>query len=169
VTDKVKGYSRTQVTLHWIVVVLVAFQFVAHDGIEDAWRSLVRGQSGADADTAPLAYMHIAAGSLILVLALARIYLRFTRGTPPPPPNEPRLMHITAEAVHGSIYVLLLLLPISGLVAWLFVVEAGGDAHELMQNLLLLAIALHIGGALFQHFVRRSDVLMRMLSPEQSP
>ncbi len=71
----VTGYSPTQVALHWIVVVLVAFQFLAHAGIEDAWR-LLMGDEVADADTTILAYLHIAAGSLMLLLALARIYLR---------------------------------------------------------------------------------------------
>jgi cytochrome b561 len=165
--DKVKGYSPTQVALHWIVVVLVTFQFVAHDGIEDAWRAVVRdGQPAGDAN--PVAYLHIGAGSLILVLALVRIYLRLTRGAPSPPADEPRILQIIAEAVHGLIYLLLLLLPVTGLVAWLLVVEAAGEIHEWLQSFLLLAIALHVGGALFQHFVRRSDVLMRMFKPERS-
>jgi hypothetical protein len=38
--------------------------------------------------------------------------------------------------------------------------------HELLQNVLLVMIALHIAGALFQHFVLRSQVLMRMFRPE---
>lgn len=163
--NKVTGYSRSQVTLHWIVVVLVAFQFVAHDRIEDAWRAVVRGeQSGAD----PVAYLHIAAGTLILLLVLARIFLRLTRGAPSPPADEPRILQIAAEVVHGSIYLLLLLLPATGLIAWFFVVDASAEIHEWLQSLLLLAIALHVGGALFQHFVRRSDVLMRMFKPERS-
>ncbi len=165
--DKVNGYSPTQVTLHWIVVVLVTFQFVAHDGIEDAWRAIVRdGQPAGEAD--PVAYLHIAAGTLILLLALARISLRLPRGAPSPPADEPRMLQITAEAVHGSIYLLLLLLPVTGLAAWFLVVEAAGEIHEWLQTFLLLAIALHVGGALFQHFIRRSDVLMRMFKPERS-
>lgn len=83
-----------------------------------------------------------------------------------PPPDEPRLLQIAAEAVHGLIYLLLFLLPISGSVAWFLGVEAAGDAHGLFKNLLLGAIVLHITGALFQHFIRRSDVLMRMFKPE---
>ena len=166
--DNVTGYSPMQVALHWIVVVLVVFQFLAHDGIETSWRAFVRGDDAADADATILAYLHIAAGLLIFLLALVRIYLRITRGAPPPPVDEPRLLQITAEAVHGAIYLLLFLLPVSGLVAWFLGVEAAGDVHELLKNLLLGAIVLHIAGALFQHFVRRSDVLMRMFKPERA-
>jgi cytochrome b561 len=155
-----------QIALHWIVAVLVAFQFLAHDGIETSWRKIVRDEPPPASDLV-LTYLHIAAGLLVLLLALTRIYLRVTRGAPAPPADEPRLLQIMAETVHWGIYVLLLLLPVTGGVAWFFVVEAAGDIHEWLKNLLLIAIALHVSGALFQHFIRRSDVLMRMFQPER--
>ena len=83
------------------------------------------------------------------------------------PRDEPLLLRWSGEAVHVSIYILLLLLPVTGSVAWFLGVELAGDAHELLQNLLLAAIALHVAGALFQHFVFRSEVLMRMLLPQR--
>lgn len=165
----VTGYSPMQVGLHWTVAILVAFQFFAHDGIETAWRAFTRGEEMPEENISVLAGLHIAAGVLILMLALARIYLRITRGVPPPPADEPRLLQIAAEAVHGVIYLLLILLPISGAVAWFAGVKPAGSVHALLTNLLLGAIVLHIAGALFQHFVRRSSVLMRMFKPEQAP
>lgn len=165
--ERVHGYSPTQIALHWIVVGLVAFQYLAHAGMETAWRAFLRGDP-PPADAVVLTYMHIAAGMLVLLLALARIYLRIVRGAPPPPADEPRLLKIVAEAVHGSIYVLLLVLPISGALAWFLGIRLAGAAHALLQNLLLAAIVVHIAGGLFQHFVRRSDVLMRMFRPEPS-
>jgi cytochrome b561 len=162
---KPTGYSPVQVALHWIVVVLVAFQFLAHEGIEESWRAFLRSEM-PPAGAWVLAYLHVAAGISVLLLALIRIYLRLTRGAPAPPADEPRLLQLTAEAVHGSIYLLLLVLPLSGAVAWFLGVEIAGDVHELLQNVLLGMIALHIAGALFQHFVLRSQVLMRMLRPE---
>lgn len=160
----VTGYSPMQVGLHWIVAILVAFQFFAHDGIEAAWRAFTRGEEMANMTV--LAALHIAAGILILLLALARIYLRITRGVPPPPADEPRLLQIAAEAVHGIIYLLLILLPLSGAVAWFAGMEPAGSAHALLTKILLGAVLLHIAGALFQHFIRRSTVLMRMFRPE---
>jgi cytochrome b561 len=164
---KITGYSRPQVALHWIVVVLVAFQFLAHDGMEASWRAFLNDEP-PPAGRVVLTYMHIAAGSLVLLLALARIYLRVTRGAPAPPADEPRLLQIVAEAVHGLIYLLLLALPITGAIAWFIGLETAGIVHEKLQTILLVAIALHIAGALFQHFVRRSTVLMRMFRPEHS-
>lgn len=156
-----------QVALHWIVVILVAFQFLAHDAIEQSWRAWIRNHTSS-ADTAVLTYMHIGAGLLVLILALTRIYLRITRGAPPPPADEPRLLQWSGEAVHGLIYLLLILLPVTGAVAWFLGIELAGAAHEVLQNVLLAAIALHVAGALFQHFVRRSQVLMRMFRPDRS-
>lgn len=163
--SKVTGYSTAQMALHWIVVLLVAFQFLAHDGIEDVWRAFVLNEP-PPAGNSVLAYMHIFAGIAVLLLALIRIYLRLTRGAPAPPEDEPRLLQLTAEAVHWSIYLLLLLLPLSGGVAWFLGVARAGDLHELLQKFLLAAIALHVAGALFQHFILRSQVLMRMLRPQ---
>jgi cytochrome b561 len=159
------GYSSAQIGLHWAVVVLVAFQFLAHAGIEASWIAFMRGET-TPPDAMLLAYLHVAAGTLVLILAMIRIYLRRSRGTPPPVADDPRLLHLLAEAVHGAIYVLLFLLPITGAIAWFFGVSAAAGAHDLLQKVLLGAIALHISGALFQHFVRRSDVVMRMLRPD---
>ena len=160
------GYSTAQISLHWTIVVLVAFQFLAHEGIEDAWRAFKRAETPPE--NAALTYLHIAVGLLVLLLMFARIYLRIRRGAPPPPTDEPRLLQLLASAVHGFLYVLLVLLPLSGAVAWFLGAEQAGEAHELLKNLLLGAIVLHVGGALFQHFARRSDVLMRMFRPERS-
>lgn len=161
----VTGYSSLQIGLHWAVVVLVSFQYVAHRGIEAAWNALRRDQVPA-ADAAALTNLHIGTGILVLLLATARISLRLTRGAPPPPADEPWLLQLLSEVVHVAIYALLILLPLSGLVAWFLAVPAASSIHGLLTNALLLAIVLHVAGALFQHFIRRSDVLMRMLRPE---
>lgn len=161
----VTGYSSLQIGLHWAVVVLVAFQYVAHSGMEAAWNALRRDEVPA-AETVALTNLHIGAGILVLMLAAVRIGLRLTRGAPPPPADEPRLLQLLSEVVHVAIYALLILLPLSGLVAWFLAVPAAGYIHGLLTNALLAAIVLHVAGALFQHFIRRSDVLMRMLRPE---
>lgn len=161
----VTGYSSAQVALHWMVVVLVAFQFLAHDGMVSMWRAVLDGQQPPP-DAAVLAYLHIAAGILVLLLVLARIYLRVTRGAPLPPADEPWLLKIFAEVVHYLIYVLLLMLPLTGVIAWFFTWVPAGIAHGWLKNILLGAITLHIAGGVFQHFIRRSDVLMRMFKPQ---
>jgi len=165
-SENVSGYSRLQVGLHWAVAILVAFQFLAHNAIEAAWNNGSNDVSPSE-NTAVLVYMHVAGGLLILALALCRIYLRITRGAPEPPRDEPRIMKIISESVHGLIYVLLFSLPVSGAIAWFLDVKPAALIHEYLQSLLLGLIAAHVAGALFQHLVRRSDVMMRMFAPEK--
>ena len=69
------GYSATQISLHWAVVLLVAFQYLAHDGIEASWQE--RNQP-MPTQIMVLTYLHIAAGITIFLLASARVYLRVT-------------------------------------------------------------------------------------------
>lgn len=164
-SNNVTGYSRAQVAFHWIVVVLLVFQYLAHDGIVAMWESSLENRQPPQG-SALLGYMHMGSGSLILILALARIYLRVTRGAPSPPSDEPWILQFVAEAVHMLIYAMILALPISGLTAWLLGWEVAGTLHIWFMNILLGAIVLHISGGLFQHVVRRSDVLIRMFRPQ---
>ncbi|WP_165823732.1 cytochrome b [Metarhizobium album] len=165
--EKVTGYSATQIALHWAVVVLVTFQFLAHNAIEASWTSFVDGEPPPVGNTV-LTYMHVTAGLLVLGLALCRLYLRISRGAPAPPHDEPQFLKLISEGVHGMIYLLLLALPSSGAVAWFMGVRPAAGIHGLLEKLLLFLIAAHIAGALFQHLVRRSDVMMRMFDPERS-
>lgn len=163
---QVTGYSSTQLALHWAVVVLIAFQYLAHAGIEATWRSMQNGGSAAPQSTV-LTYLHIAVGSVVLLLAFARLLLRVTRGVPAPPADEPHSLKLLSDSVHWLIYVLLFALPISGLFAWLLTYQPAATLHVLMKNFLLLLIVLHIAGALFQHFFMRSEVLIRIFSPQR--
>ncbi len=163
---EVNGYSGVQIALHWIVVVLIAFQFLAHNAIEASWRAFRNGEIPSES-AAILTSLHVGVGMAVLLCMLCRVYLRLTRGAPSPPADEPRLLKIVSEAVHRMIYVLLLLLPISGAVAWFFGASPAAGAHVIMEKLLLGLIAAHIGGALFQHLIRRSDVVVRMFAPER--
>ena len=56
-------------------------------------------------------------------------------------------------------------MPISGAIAWFGGVEIAGTVHHFAKPVIILAIALHVIGALVQHFVKRTDVLVRMFRP----
>ena len=162
-----KGYSTLQVALHWTVVVLVAFQLLVSQGMEAAYRASKSGGALAS-DDRTLAYLHIAVGVTVLILMLIRFTLRKTRGVPPPPKDDPAPMRLLADGIHWLIYALLILLPLSGAAAWFAGAEPAAQGHEFLQTVLIYAIAMHVAGALFQHFVRRSDVLIRMMRPDNS-
>lgn len=157
-----RGYSATQIGLHWAVAALVLFQLLGSEGMENAWRASARG-ADASAGDARFATFHAISGILILLLMIARLVLRLTRGTPPPPPQEPRFGRILSRATHDLIYLVLILMPLGGAAAWFGGVAIAAEAHELMKYPLIGLIALHFAGVLAQYFVFRTDVPARMM------
>jgi cytochrome b561 len=158
-----KSYSLPQILLHWMVALLVLMQFLNDRAIGAAWRALRRGE--AELPPGLLAYAHIVVGVAILALAAWRIALRLGRGAPRPPGDEPRILQVAAAGTHSLLYLMLLLLPLSGLAAWYGGIGAAADLHETLQSLVIWVIAFHFAGALYQQFVRRSDAVARMLRP----
>ncbi len=128
---------------------------------------------------------HKTLGLAILALAVLRLAWRLTHPAPPLPAALPTWERRAAGATHVALYVLLFGQPLIGLVmAWvsgfptlLFGVlalpsplaadqalyDALARLHGLSAWLLLALIALHAGAALRHHFVKRDEVLRRML------
>jgi cytochrome b561 len=159
------GYSRTQILLHWAVVLLILQQYLLRDGIVAFYDAEMEAALLA---SMPLAVAHIAAGSLILVFVLWRLVLRQRHGVPPPPESSPAWQRLVARLTHTGIYAVLILLPVSGLLTWAQlsqVSDIASEAHEMLQTVLLGLIALHVAGAFYGQFVRKTDVIVRMLRP----
>jgi len=152
-------YSRTQIVLHWAVVALLALQYLAHDGMEDAWRAF--RQTGT-AETGAGALLHIVSGITVLVLVLWRLKLRASHGAPPRPEGSALLGRL-ADATHWTLYGLLLLVPASGMAAWFLGAPAAGEAHEVLKTLLLIVLLLHVAAALMHQFVLRDNLIARMM------
>lgn len=153
------GYSRTQIALHWAVAILIAAQYLLEDGIGTAWEAFVLGKEHA---FDPLVLAHVAGGILVLGFAIWRLALRKTRGVPALPENEPSWMKKAAHLTHFLIYALMILLPLSGLIAWFGGVIAAGDAHDLMTKPLLFLIAAHVGAAVLHQFILKTNLMDRM-------
>lgn len=152
------SYSKAQVILHWLIVLAVLFQYVAHDSIEELWEARMEGEIANEASPD----IHVAMGIVILLLMGWRIWLRVSHGAPSLPENEPAWARLLAHGVQGLLYATLIAMPLSGAVGWFAGAGTAIAAHGFLKNLLLALVALHIAGALAQHFVFRSDVLMRM-------
>lgn len=157
------GYTRTQIRLHWIVGLLIVPQFVFHDAISEAWDAARRGIETSGID--PLVPAHVFGGLAVFALVIWRLVLRARLGAPPPPEAEHPALKLAAKATHAALYLLLLLLPVSGAVAWFGGVEGAADGHEVMKTALLALVVLHVLGALFHQVVLKTDVLTRMKRP----
>lgn len=157
------GYSRTQIVLHWLVFALIAQQYIVSDAMSDSWDRVTEGaQVGFD----PLVLAHVTGGTLILIFTVWRLTLRARRGAPAPVEGN-TLQVIIAKITHVSLYVLLILMPVSGAVAWFGEVEASAQSHNLMRIILLVLVALHIVGALYHHFVLHDGTVARMLKVQE--
>lgn len=156
------GYSSRQIVLHWIVFILVAFQFVMGDNMTDLFRTAHGGRpTGTSAIWAPI---HIAVGILILVAMLARLALRRLDGVPAAPKQHPALEWL-AGAVHAGLYADLIGAPIVGVIAYFFLPAFAGLHHLMARKILFALFALHFAGALWHRLVVRDGVMTRMVRP----
>jgi cytochrome b561 len=156
------GYSRLQITLHWIVFALIAQQYIFKDAMSAAWDRFTDGQEvGFD----PLVLAHVAGGALVLIFALWRLTLRARRGVPPAI-EASRVQGILAKLTHVGLYALMILMPVSGSVAWFGGVEAAAQGHNVIKIILLALVALHVAGALYHQFILRDGTLARMRRAE---
>ncbi|HKT33147.1 MAG TPA: cytochrome b [Gammaproteobacteria bacterium] len=169
-------YGLIAQLFHWVIVVLVAAQFVlgfmAH-GLPISMERLV------------LLARHKSIGITIFVLVVLRLAWRLYSRPPPLLPSPHPLFNTAARMSHGLMYALLLSMPPVGwllssasnlTVAWfgLFSLPnlVGPDkrlaqalllTHESMAWLLLVTIVVHVLAALWHHFLLKDTVLLRML------
>ncbi|MEC7765173.1 MAG: cytochrome b/b6 domain-containing protein [Pseudomonadota bacterium] len=156
------GYTRTQIALHWVIFILIAAQFLFNEAISDAWRAFMRtGEAGFNV----LVAQHVFGGLLILGLVIWRLAIKLKRGGPPLPENEPAILKVAAHGTHILLYLLMILVPVSGAVAWFGGVETAAEGHEVLKSVLLILVLVHFLGAIAQRVIFKSDVMTRMMRP----
>ena len=158
-----KGYSRTQIGLHWIVAALIVAQFVLHDPIVAAWEAMEKGETPV-IDT--LVMSHVIGGSLVLAFAVWRLTLRMKRGVPALPEKEAPALKAAAHLTHWTLYALMVVLPLTGLAAWFGGSETADFVHTSLKLPLLGLVLLHFAAALYQQFVLRTGLIARMMRAE---
>jgi cytochrome b561 len=170
-------FDQTSIVLHWLTVVLIVIQFAS------AWLRESVDHNGPIA--ASLFATHLNSGVLVWVVGVARLVWRHNFAYLPPfPQSMPKLQQTIAKVNEYSLYVLLLVQPVSGLgrvllrgrpfdlfflqVPALFEENDSlrhflAESHEFGAKALLALIGLHAGAALFHRLVLRDGVLQRML------
>jgi len=176
----VEIYRRPARVLHWLTVALVAIQVPV--GIWMNYRGNVRNVW--DALTGALYNGHKLLGVTILAVVVVRLAYRFTRGAPPDEPTLAPWQKLASHVNHWGMYLLLVCVPVAGYVGislfpaldifGLFslpAVTAPNKAaantvlavHKGLAAALVLLIAVHVAAALFHYFVRKDNVLARMI------
>ena|SRR6185295_9503821 len=170
-------YSNVAVALHWTIVVLLLTQV----WLGFTFADMPRGPARTDYFT-----WHKTVGATILLLTLIRLGYRLKNPPPPYPPEMPEWRRTAAVWSHRLLYTLLIVLPLTGLIAvsghttgWftplvanipLPVVpgideatgEISGDVHVFLVWSTITLLVIHIGAALYEQFGARAGVAYRM-------
>ena len=169
-------YTRTAVGLHWMIAALVL-------------TALFMGWTMTEMAVSPqrlkVYNWHKWVGVTVLLLAVARLVWRFTH-RPPAMVAMPAWQRLAAQAGHGLLYLLLLVMPLSG---WVYsnysgypVVYLGKvplpnlvernrelaatwlDVHVTLSITLAVLVGLHLLAVLHHQFILRDGTLRRMLA-----
>lgn len=163
ITDDVRGYSILQIGLHWLIAALVLVQLVFGESMTAFVEAAEEGEAVSTLD-ARLAAAHYYFGIAILGLVGVRLVLRLGRGATPGPEAN-RALELAGRISHWLFYVLLFVVPTTGLLAYYFG-DPFGEIHELGKPVFIGLIALHVAASLYHQFWRKDGLLMRMLRPQ---
>ncbi|MHA7772074.1 cytochrome b [Roseibium sp. M-1] len=159
--------------LHWLIAVLVLATWPLGVVIK-----FVKGEVAMD-----FYMLHESLGFLVLWLMLLRVGNKLIARKPPA--EGPAIERLAAAAVHGLLYLFLIVMPLSGFLAtnahgfplhWFGLVEIWspiGKSPDIAWTLsaihswsawtLFALLGLHIGAVLFHHVIRRDGTLYRIL------
>lgn len=152
-------YSKLQIWLQWSVFVLIVCQYLFHDAIAQAYELRIEGK---DWVSNPLIPLHLLFGGLVFLLVASRLWIRLEQGVPDYPRVDAKVMKLLSLIVHWSFYGTILLLPITGGMAWFQLSQSAGNAHEKLRGILLILIFLHVAASLFHYFVLKTNLFRRM-------
>ena len=158
VSNAPTAYSPMQKRLHWAVVILLALQYLLFDGMGRPFHQLMDGLPAWNTTVV----IHLVIGGLVLLAAIWRLALRRSHGVPEEPTGTPERAKLAGKVVHYGIYALLIILPISGSVAWFGKIGTPAQVHEILTNVLLALVAIHVLAALVHQFVWKDNLLLRM-------
>ena len=154
-----KGYSSIQIALHWGVAVLIFGQLIFGEEIGAAYRAAMRGEVP---ETGVMVWGHIVGGIAVLALVAWRLVLRAKRGAPLPPEADTPLQRRVGQVVHVTLYGLMIVAPITGLVAWFGLNGTAGEVHAWLKPAFILLIAVHVLAALWHQFWLKDGLMERM-------
>ncbi|WP_119269542.1 cytochrome b [Taklimakanibacter deserti] len=157
----VSGYTGFQIGLHWLIAALVVLQLIFGESIAEQIEAAENGTTASAFDQF-FGGVHYWAGIAILAFVAARVWLRVIAGAPPAP--QAGWMATAAKLSHAVFYVLLILMPITGFLAF-YVGDPFGELHELGKPILIILIAVHVGASLYHQFWLKDGTLRRMFVP----
>jgi len=173
-TSRATSYDGVARLLHWLVVALVAAQFLI------GW-IMPAVHHGTQA--VGLIAWHLGVGATLLGVMVFRVLWRLTHK--PPPDHLSRVLRLASRLTHTLLYLTLLAVPLLGWAnassrAWTVkflgvlklpaLTQAGsavghamGDIHSLLAWVLFGLIVMHVTAAVFHRLILKDETLQRML------
>jgi cytochrome b561 len=177
-------YSRVAMALHWIIALSIIGMLIG---------GLVMTDMLDQKPPPPMAFsivqFHKSLGITILLLSLVRLGWRLTH-RPPALPQMAAWQTGMAHLSHWGFYFLMFALPMSGwamvsaskynlptllyftqiewphipfLVGRIDLSHLFHESHEILGNIAIALLVLHIGAALYHHYLLKDTVLRRMM------
>ncbi|SFN17026.1 cytochrome b561 [Formivibrio citricus] len=171
-----QSYGKLSICMHWLMLLLLV-------GVYACIELRVLYPKGSDPREALKAW-HFMLGLSVFALVWIRIATRLMEPTPSIEPAPSALENLLAKAMHGVLYLMMIGLP---LVGWLSLSAAGKpvlffglplpaltaenkalakalkEFHEVAGKAGYILIGLHAAAALFHHYIKRDNTLIRML------
>ncbi|CUH67903.1 Cytochrome b-562 [Thalassovita gelatinovora] len=152
-------YSKVQIALHWGIAGLMVISFFSSDAMSAAWRALMK--TGTVEPTLGVR-VHVVIGALVLALVVLRLVMRKVQGVPDPIKTGKPLQDRLAQVIHIGLYLCMLAIPVAGLSAWFGGVKLAAEAHEVLFNIGIAFVILHVAAALMHQFVLKDNLMARM-------
>jgi len=165
--NNITRYSVIQQKLHWLVVLLVASQYLLQAPMKRAMSAQYK-QFDLSAVDFLVTTLHTWGGAAIGAIMVYRLWLRLQTPVAPGGGNLPGLMQTIVAAMHWGFYALLFFMVATGSLHYYFDIHAVASWHEWGEWLLLAMIAIHGLAALLHHFWKKDDVLRQMCGSKRS-
>ena len=158
------SYHYSQIIIHWLVALLVIYQFTFGGKIEFLELEICINSTTNALKSCQHLYNHYLVGVIILLLMIIRLFLRILFGAPPLPKSIPLTIKIFARLSHYLIYLILFSMPFFGMYMYYFNSEISQFLHITFSKILLFLILLHICAVAFHEGVLGSKLFYRMAS-----
>lgn len=194
--NTVQRYTKTAIILHWLIGLLIvgmlALGLWMSELPKDAPKSATLDLFNMGIYTLNLPEpvsvrtfyfnLHKSLGVTVLALILLRVFWRVTHAAPAFPATMKEWEKKLSHAVHHTLYLLMLVMPISGFVMsiyskfgirWFGVLLVQGtdnpplrdffkEIHEITAWVLIVVVVLHIAAAIKHKVIDKDEIMKRM-------
>lgn len=168
-------YGSVAKFLHWLIFLLIFAMLTIGFLMDDIGNEVIRAQ---------VFNAHKLVGLSVLLLMILRLIWALTNPKPVLPVGTPRWQKVFERLGHGLIYLALLVMPVAGwvmssaagkpphLFPWVLALpvpvdtslkETAAFVHYWLAIVIIALISLHVIAALYHHFVKKDNVLLRMM------